>query len=122
MYLRAAIAVLLGLAGAGSAQAQAVDGAALFRQRCAACHSTASDVRTPKPGPNLGGVVGRKAGGQQGFRYSPALAKSGIVWSPKTLDSYLSKPAGLVPGTSMMIATPKADQRAALIGYLAQLK
>jgi len=98
------------------AAAPAPNGETLFRQRCQSCHSVAAGRTTPL-GPNLVGVVGRKAGSTP-FRYSPALKASGLTWSRATLDRFLAAPTRTVPGTRMVVAVPDAAQRAALIGYL----
>lgn len=92
-------------------------GKLLFIQ-CRACHELKAD-QPHKVGPNLHGLMGRKAGTADGFTYSPALAKSGITWDAATLDKWLEKPSGLVPGNMMAfagIANP-AD-RAAVIKYI----
>jgi cytochrome c len=70
-------------------------------------------------GPHLQGLFGRKAGTIEGAHfYSDALKESGIVWDEATLDSYLAAPTKAVPGTTMMIGVPDAQQRADLIAYL----
>ncbi len=94
-----------------------IDGAALFRQRCGACHI----VPAGKPqvlAPSLSGVVGRKAASTT-FNYSPALKASGLTWTRANLDRYLSGPSRMVPGTRMVIAVSDPAQRAALVNYLA---
>lgn len=88
---------------------------------CAACHSVepggASGV-----GPNLAGVVGRKAGSLEGFTYSDAMKNSGITWTDAELDSFIADPAAKVPGTSMTAgAISDAGQRKAVIAYLASI-
>ena len=84
---------------------------------CAACHSR--DTGAPqRMGPSLRDVVGRKAGSNPGFDYSPALSASNITWDAKQLDAYLTAPGKLVPGTRMVIAVPDAARRQALIEYL----
>lgn len=84
---------------------------------CSACHSrTAGGAQ--RMGPNLHGVVGRKAGSNPGFAYSPALRDSGIVWDAQSLDAYLAAPAQLVPGTRMVMSVPDATRRKALVEYL----
>ncbi|MEI9889933.1 MAG: hypothetical protein WDN45_04190 [Caulobacteraceae bacterium] len=45
-------------------------------------------------GPNLWGVVGRKAGITPHFRYSAAMMQSGIVWTPDRLRPYIHDPQG----------------------------
>ena len=56
------------------------------------------------PGPNLRGVIDRRAGTQPGFRFSPALIEAGargLVWTRATLDAYLADPERFLPGTEM---------------------
>jgi cytochrome c len=96
--------------------AEGRDGAQLFQQRCAACHSLVAGQN--KIGPHLAGVIGRKAGSVKDARYSPAMAATAIVWSARTLDPYLAAPAKVVPGTQMMIAVTNAAERASIIAYL----
>lgn len=90
----------------------------LIYMRCAACH--AMTARAPKKvGPHLEGVVGRTAGTVPGFTYSPAMKKAAIKWNDAALDKWLARPAGMVPGTSMVFAgLPNAADRAAVIAYL----
>jgi cytochrome c len=95
-------------------------GGRLFLQ-CRACH-TVGPADNSGVGPNLNGVVGAKAASRAGYSYSPALAKSGLVWNPATLDAFLTKPSALVPGTKMPFAgVASAQARADLIAYLATL-
>jgi len=83
--------------------------------RCAACHALTFD----RVGPRHCGLLGRRAGSVPGFDYSPAMKKSNIVWSAKTLDQFLTKPLAMVPGSSMTYAgVSEAGDRADLIAYL----
>jgi cytochrome c len=112
---------VLALAAAGPALAQdAAAGAATFKSRCQACHTVAPG-QTPGMAPNLWGVVGRKAGSTQ-FNYSTALKASGLTWSTATLDTFLTAPTKMVPGTRMVIPVTDAKERGDLIAYLATLK
>lgn len=116
-------AVFAGLVVAIAAQpalASAPDGATVFRQRCQSCH-TAVAGQPARIGPNLAGVVGRKAAATA-FNYSPALKASGVTWSRANLDRYLAGPGRMVPGTRMTVALPDPAQRAALVAYLAGRK
>jgi cytochrome c len=115
----AALAVAGGLwASAAGASNPAPNGEQLFRQRCAACHAVAPGAPSPM-GPNLAGVVGRKAGTAAGFNgYSPALKGSNITWTRAELDAFLAAPMRKVPGTRMVIAVPNPQQRAAIIQYM----
>jgi len=113
------IATSLTLALAGAHAQDAAAGGMAFQQ-CAECHSpTGAD----NAGPGLKGIVGRRAGGKDGFIYSPAMKKSTLVWDDKTLDAYLKDPRAVVPGTSMAYGgDDDAKERADLVAYLKTLK
>jgi cytochrome c len=90
-------------------------------ERCAACHS-GTDA-TKDVAPNLAGVVGRKAGSREDFRYSRALTRSGITWDESSLDAFLKGPEQFVPGTRMPFEGIASDaERAAIIQYLKSLR
>ncbi|HVK42868.1 MAG: cytochrome c class [Phenylobacterium sp.] len=114
--LFALAALLTGITASSGALAAPTPGETAFKQRCAVCHTIAPGAT--KMGPPLKGVVGRKAGTLAGYAYSPAMKASGLTWTAANLDKYLAKPAGVVPGTKMMIAVPDATQRAAIVTYL----
>ena len=85
-------------------------------ERCAACHSLAAD----RAGPRHCGLIGRKAGSRPGFEYSPAMKRSGLTWTARTLDRFLADPLRTVPGTSMGYDGVKdPTERADLVAYLA---
>ncbi len=70
-------------------------------------------------GPSLAGLFGRRAGSLADFRYSAAMRKSGITWTPQTLDAFIADPQKRVPANRMPYAgltDPAA--RADLIAYL----
>jgi len=116
--IRATAALLATLlpAGAAYADGDAARGEARF-QDCAACHKLETGINNV--GPSLHGVFTRKAGELPDFRYSPALKRSGIVWTPETLDAFLTNPQALVPGNRMPYAgMADAGNRADLIAYL----
>lgn len=113
--LLASVALLCAEAPAAPASP---DGATLFHQRCQGCHSVTPGQTSPLA-PNLAGVVGRRAA-STGYNYSAALKASKLVWSRENLDRFLAGPSHLVPGTRMVIFVPNPQQRAAIIGYLAQ--
>ena len=113
-------AVLIAFALAPSPQASAAPanpGAQAFAA-CRACHTLEAGGKSTM-GPNLHGLFGRKAGAVDEFRnYSPALKKSGIVWSAATLDQYLANPTKMVPGTRMVARVSDPAKRKQLIAYL----
>jgi cytochrome c len=86
--------------------------------RCASCHDI-SDHPSPKTGPNLYGVVGRKAGGLPGYSYSAAMKEQSFVWDQDMLDRWLTAPTSVVPGTAMAFqGLPDKADRDAVIAYL----
>jgi cytochrome c len=111
-----ALFVTLLLAGAARADGDAARGEARF-QDCAPCHKLEAGANNV--GPSLHGIFTRKAGELGDFRYSPAIKRSGIVWTPETLDKFVTDPQALVPANRMPYAgMASADDRADLIAYL----
>jgi len=96
---------------------ESADGPKLFQQRCGARHQV--DSTRNGVGPYLQGVIGRTSGGVEGFRYSPAMKEAGIIWDAAQLDIFLTNPAGLVRGTRMTQRFANADERKAIIDFLA---
>jgi cytochrome c len=125
MRIPIALSVMLGMAMLAVAPAPAVGNAANGAQvfaRCAICHSNAKGEGN-KIGPNLFGVVGRKAGTAPGFSYSAAMRSAGFVWANRKLDAYVASPQTVVPGNKMPFAgLASAGQRADLVAYLDTLK
>jgi cytochrome c len=93
------------------------DGAALFKQQCAVCHTLSLSEPT-RQGPPLAKIVGRPAGKAEGFRYSEALAKADFAWDETRLDAWLTNPQAVIPGVIMVYRQAKPETRAAIIAYL----
>jgi cytochrome c len=92
-------------------------GKAIFEQ-CAACHSL--DGTGDYDGPTLKGIIGRKAGSLEDYRYSAAMKRSDVTWDATTLDTYVADPQAFIPGNRMAFAgITEQAQRADLIAYLA---
>ena len=75
-------------------------GAAAFKL-CQACHVVVDGEgntiagRKAKTGPNLYGIIGRKAGSAEGFRYGRAIVsagEAGLIWDEEHLIEYLLDP------------------------------
>ncbi|HEV2597880.1 c-type cytochrome [Sphingopyxis sp.] len=115
----ALVSAPLVMAGPAAAQADPARGETLFKQRCAMCHTVKG--KGGKLGPDLTGVVGRKAGSGS-FAYSPAMKSSKLVWKPATIETYLAAPTKLIPGSRMTISVSKPDERKALASYLASVR
>jgi cytochrome c2 len=117
---------LTGLAAAALAAAPAARAADVQRgrqlfQACAACHGPAGKG-TPLA-PRLVGVVGRKAGSLDDFRYSPAMRRSAIVWDEATLRAYVANPQGEVKGNRMAFSgVPDPRDAEDIVAYLKTLK
>ena len=88
--------------------------------RCAVCHNAAKGAG-PKIGPNLYGIYGTKAG-LGSFSFSPALKAANLTWNEATLDTWISGPMTMVPGTMMSFPGIKDPaKRAEIIAYLKSL-
>jgi len=102
-----------------NAAGDAARGEARF-QDCAACHKLETGANNV--GPSLHDVFGRKAGTITDFRYSPAMKRSGITWTPETLDKFLTDPQAMVPANRMPYAgMANENDRADLIAYLEKM-
>jgi len=110
-----AIALTALLAAAPARAQQAGDPAAgqrVFNQ-CRACHVIENNGRNGI-GPNLHGVVGRRAASIENFRYSAnmrQLGEGGLTWDEANLRRYLTNPKDLVPQGSMAFAGLRNEQQ-----------
>ena len=113
------IPLLLSL-GSTIAQAQdAANGEKVFAQ-CRACHQIGPTAKNAV-GPILNGLIARKAGTVEGYNYSPANKNSGITWDEAIFTEYIKDPKAKVPGTKMIYAGLKDEQRIKdLLAYLKQ--
>jgi cytochrome c len=115
------LALLAGSAVAANAAGNAKAGAAVFK-RCAICH-TSDKGGGDGLGPNLFGVMGRKAATRPGFAYSAPLKKAGLIWDEANLTKWVAGPARVVPGTKMAFAgITSKKQQADVVEYLESLK
>jgi cytochrome c len=88
--------LLFALTASAALAADADHGKQVF-QACAACHSDKPDAL----GPSLVGVIGRKAGSRDDFRYSNAMMRAGFNWDAGNLRQYLADPQAKVKGNRM---------------------
>jgi glucose/arabinose dehydrogenase/cytochrome c2 len=110
------------LAAAGAIAADSNAGKRTFRAQCALCHTAEAGDNGGAQGPALIGVFGRAAGGDPRFSYTQPMRSSPLVWNAATLDRFLAAPTAVVPGSSMVIAVPGAEDRQNIIAYLDELK
>jgi cytochrome c len=97
--------------------APAPDGAKLFRNQCATCH-TLTSAEPPRQGPTLEHVIGRKIGSIDSYKYTAGYRESGGVWDDATLDKYLQNPSAMFPGSTMAYRQANPVTRQAIIAYL----
>jgi cytochrome c len=111
------VAILMSVSPASAADPAAAE--AQFKKSCGMCHVAATDA-APRQGPNLFGVIGRKAGAVEGFKYSPAFVAGddGVVWDEDTLDRWLADPQSVIPGAIMPYKQADPDRRRLIIDYL----
>jgi cytochrome c len=111
------------LALAGSMSTAVAQDAALGEkvfQKCKACHQIGEGAKDAV-GPVLNGVVGRKAGTYPDYSYSDANKNSGITWDEATFREYIKDPKAKVPGTKMIYAGLKDEQKTNdLVAFLKQ--
>ena len=108
------------LSSAGFA-ADSAAGEKVFKSKCALCHTV--EPGKTKIGPSLAGIVGRPSGSIPGFKYSPANLAAKVTWDKPTLDTYLTNPKAMIPGTIMTFPGDKNDgERGDLIAYLDTVK
>ena len=98
------------LAIAAECGGTAASGEILF-ESCAACHSTQPDEGVSRPGPHLGGIVGRQIASVDGFPYSDgltAMGADGTEWERDALHAYLETGG---PGGSHVVVADEQDRR-----------
>ncbi len=101
--------------------AQAADPLASGRQafkRCANCHQVGPNAHS-NFGPQLNGIVGRRAGTVPDFAYSPAMKTAGFIWDEQRLAAFIHDPDAVVPGTRMRFWGFMSDRQVRdLVAYL----
>ncbi len=121
MHSRGLIGLVFLVAALSPAAAQdAENGEQVFR-KCRACHQVGDGAKNTV-GPQLNDIVGRVAGGVDGFNYSKAnrkAAEEGLVWTEENLMAYLENPRKFMPGTKMAFAGLRDEQeRKDVIAFL----
>jgi cytochrome c len=108
---------------AGVAQADDLELAQkLATNHCAVCH-TFDKGGPPGQGPNLFGLIGRKAASESNFTYSDGYSKamSGKVWDEQTLEAWLTDTQAVAPGSAMVYSQGDPAKRQKIITYIKSL-
>ena len=85
---------------------------------CKSCHTLAPGA-PDMTGPNLSGVFGRKVATKAGFNFSDPLKAQSFTWDVQHLDTWLTDPKAMVPGTKMTFPGFKDPKdRVDVIAYL----
>lgn len=119
--LGAAVA-MVGIYGPALAEGDATKGKAAFA-KCGICHQVGPGAKT-LVGPELNGIVGRKAASVADYPYSAGMKKLGAdgwVWTEENIDKWITDPKALIPDSPMALAfagVPDAGERADIIAYL----
>jgi cytochrome c len=110
-------------AAGGAAKGDVTKGAAVFVRQCALCHTITKDGPN-RFGPNLFGIIDRKAASAPAYTYSEAFKKTANwTWSAESIASFIRAPGMMIPGTRMGVFQGVADKDLDdVIAYLAQQK
>jgi cytochrome c len=116
----AALMAFVGVVNVSQAAGDAAKGKAAFVRQCAICHTTEKDGPN-RFGPNLFGILGRKAGSVPGFMYSRAFkAAASWDWNEDLVAGWIGAPGAMVPGTAMGVFQGVAQgDRDDIVAYLA---
>lgn len=111
---------LLAVAGSGEVSAQdAAAGEKVFGV-CKACHQIGETAKNGV-GPQLNGIIDRKAGTVEGYNYTAANKGSGLTWDEATFREYIKDPKAKIPGTKMIYAGLKDEKKTDdLLAFLKQ--
>jgi cytochrome c len=126
LLLAVSASVIAALATPAAAEGDAEKGKAAFA-KCALCHQVGPGAKT-LIGPELNGIVGRKAASIADYpSYSAGMKKlgeQGWVWTPENIDKWITDPKAMIPDSPMALAfqgIPDAAERADIIAYLKTL-
>jgi cytochrome c2 len=113
----AALVALVSSAGDDTRVCDRTHGQQVF-VKCQPCHS--AEAGGPHVvGPNLHGVIGRKAGTAPGFNYSHAFREAEFTWDREKLDRYLEDPAAFVDSNWMpFTGLKRSEDRQDIICFL----
>ena len=86
-------AILIASSAAHAQEGDATVGEKVFR-KCASCHNIGEGAKN-KVGPYLTGIIGRRAGSVEDFKYGKSIVAAGdagLVWTEDEIFEYLADP------------------------------
>ena len=106
----------------------AAKGETVFK-KCKACHKIGEGAKNAT-GPQLNNVIGRAAGSEADYKYSPSMiaaGAAGLVWTEDLVADYLEDPKAFLQAflsdpsakSKMVIKISKEDDREDVAAYLA---
>jgi cytochrome c len=110
-------------AGTSLAAGDTAKGKAAFIRQCAICH-TVDKGGENRLGPNLFGIIGRKAASVPEFDYTRAFKNTANwVWIEDLVGGWISNPGLMVPGTAMGVFQGVSEKdRDDIVAYLGAQK
>ncbi|MGQ0672608.1 MAG: c-type cytochrome [Hyphomicrobium sp.] len=116
------LAAAIALAAPAVASAEDVEAGKAQFNKCKACHQIGEGAKNAL-GPQLNGIVGRKAGTAEGFAgYSEGVKKKGeegFVWDDANLIAWIQGDDKVIPGNKMIFAGIKDPAEAAnVVAYI----
>ncbi len=84
---------------------------------CTACHKM-TRKNTTSVGPHLVGILGRKAGSLEDYKYSKSMTQADFVWTDEQLIKFLQNTEEFLPGTRMIITPLPRKDASDIVTYL----
>lgn len=118
LSLAAALALMSSWSQLASAAGGDVAAGRAAFAKCASCHQVGPSARGGF-GPQLNGVIGRRAGSTADFKYSSAMASANFIWTEERLRAFMKSPDDVVPGNKMRFwGIGSERQRDDILAYL----
>ena len=113
LFMLALGALCLGSCDGGP---EASGGEALFKKKCATCHSLTPGKHGV--GPSLAGVFDRKAGSSDFTKYK-ALKGADFAWTEENLNAWIADPKAFIQKpTAMTVKVKTQDERDQILDFI----